>query len=275
MLQAFQVDIMLRSQFSLAIQKTIFLFCIASLVACSSKLDLYTNLSEFDANQVVAALKDGGLDGQKQAAKIGFIVRVPENELPSAVALLKSQGLPKQSYMRMGDVFKKDGMISTPLEERGRYLYALSQELENTLSQIDGVVLARVHPVLPERIVPGDPVQPSSCSVLIKYRPQLNPNIYEDKIRHLVSSSIPGLAKALPTAISIVFVPMTVDGEENTLVTPKANLDHDKSDSLLRWFVLFVLGLGVCMSIGALFNWHGRDGMKFISALLKIRKNNN
>lgn len=178
------------------------------LAACSRSLQLYTGLGEADANEVVAALLEGGIHAGKASAKQGFVVTVEQSELAAAVALLHERGLPRDGFSRMGDVFKKDGMISTPTEERARYLSVLASELENTLSRIDGVVLARVHPVLPERLVPGEPVLPSSCAVLIKYRPGWDPDAYEDRIRRLVLASIPGLAKSEFSAnrVSVVFV---------------------------------------------------------------------
>ena len=226
------------------------LSCGLSLSACTPTLDLYSGLSEQDANELIAALKEGGISSQKQAAKTGFIIKVPEAELASAVSLLRSQGLPRHAFVRMGDIFKKDGMISTPTEERGRYLYALSQELENTLTQIDGVILARVHPVLPERIVPGEPVQPSSCSVLIKHRPQWNPRLYEERIRRLLVSSIPGLTKALPTAVSIVFVPVQDDGDDVSRVKTRSGVEgqHD----LIRWGAMLLLAFGSLLCLGLL-----------------------
>ncbi|PUE49831.1 EscJ/YscJ/HrcJ family type III secretion inner membrane ring protein [Limnohabitans sp. 2KL-17] len=186
-------------------------WCCVSLVlvllGCSSRIDLFTGMSEQDANEVVSALIQAGVDGEKVAVpKQGFTVRVAKDELAVAVPHLYNLGLPRNTYQRLGDVFKKDGVVSTPIEERSRYLYALSQELENTLSQIDGVILARVHPVLPERLVPGEPAQPSSCSVLVKHRSDWSPTLYEDRIRRLVVSSIPGLARAPHSAVSIVFV---------------------------------------------------------------------
>lgn len=221
-----------------------------SMTACTPMLDLYSGLSESDANELIAALKEGGISSQKQAAKTGFIIKVPESELASAVSLLRSQGLPRHSFARMGDIFKKDGMISTPTEERGRYLYALSQELENTLTQIDGVILARVHPVLPERIVPGEPVQPSSCSVLIKHRPQWNPKQYEERIRRLLVSSIPGLSKALPTAVSIVFVPVLDDADEGGRLKPRPEAGSSRDP--FRWGVMLLLMMGALLCLGLL-----------------------
>jgi len=179
------------------------------LAGCSRSLELYAGLGEADANEVVAALLENGIHAGKASAKQGFIVTVNQSELAAAVALLHERGLPRDGFARMGDVFKKDGMISTPTEERARYLSALASELENTLSRIDGVVMARVHPVLPERLVPGEPVMPSSCAVLIKYRPGWDPDAYEERIRRLVLASIPGLAKSAFAAnnVSVVFVP--------------------------------------------------------------------
>lgn len=179
----------------------------AALGACSGSTDLYTGMSERDANEITAALSDHGIDASKDASgKQLYAIRVPKKDFSQAVAILQATGLPRNAFSRMGEIFKKDGMISTPTEERARFLYALSQELENTLSQIDGVVAARVHPVLPERIVPGDPVLPSSCSILIKHVPGLDTAAYEPLIRKLVLTSIPGLAEA-PDKITVVFVP--------------------------------------------------------------------
>jgi type III secretion protein J len=82
--------------------------------------------------------------------------------------------------------------------------------VESTLAQIDGVVVARVNVVLPERVAPGEPIQPASASVFIKYQPDLDPDSIEPQIRRLVSTSIPGLAGKDNSALSIVFVPAEV-----------------------------------------------------------------
>ncbi|MBV6322459.1 type III secretion system inner membrane ring lipoprotein SctJ [Duganella violaceipulchra] len=187
------------------------LVCCLLLPACSRSVPLYSGLSEGDANDIVAALLSNGIYAGKASSKQGYIVSVEGAELAAAVALLHERGLPRNAFARMGDIFKKDGMISSPTEERARYLAALAQELENTLSQIDGVVMARVHPVLPERLVPGEPVVPSSCAVMIKYRPGWEPDAYEDRIRRLILASMPGLAAtgAQGRGVAIVFVPAT------------------------------------------------------------------
>jgi type III secretion protein J len=190
---------------------------VASLLllgGCARAVELYSGLSEVDANEIVAALTSHGLQANKSATKQGFVVSLEDRDLAEAVSLLQAQGLPRHAYAGMGDVFRKDGMISTPTEERARYLYALSQELENTLSNIDGVVLARVHPVLPERLAPGEPMLPSSCAVLIKYQPGWDSDTYEERIRQLVIASIPGLAGG--GKVSIVFVPASNAHESNT-----------------------------------------------------------
>jgi len=177
-----------------------------ALGGCSNAVELYTGLTEPDANDIVATLSSQRIEATKTSAKQGFVITVPQDEFGPAISLLRTNGLPRSAYAGMGDVFKKDGMISTPTEERARYIYALSQELERTLTGIDGIVMARVHPVLPERLAPGEPVQVASCAVLVKYRPGWDSSLYEDRIRRLVISGIPGLSNAPSNNVSIVFV---------------------------------------------------------------------
>jgi len=246
------------------------LLAMALLAGCDSGTELYGGLSERDANDITAALSDHGIKARKTAlGKQLFAVSVPAADFSRSVTLLHAVGLPGSSFSRMGDIFKKDGMISTPTEERARFLHALSQELENTLSQIDGVVLARVHPVLPERVVPGEPVLPSSCSILIKHVPGWDTASYEPRVRKLVLASIPGLADA-PEKVAVVFVPSDAlavrdlamarsaarppAGAEATAGTGK-RLSGGSWQGWLLGIVAVVLGVGVP---SAWLWWHRR-----------------
>lgn len=183
------------------------------LSGCEDNIVLLTSLSEQDANEVVGALLSGGLYAEKKTEKKGVSVIIDSKDMAHAVAIMKAAGLPNKHQATMGEVFKKEGVISTPLEERARYIYALSQELEFTLSQIDSVVLARVHVVLPERVAPGQPIQPSSAAVFIKHHADLDPDVIRPRIFSMVSSSIPGLSHDAQDKISVSFVesiPITI-----------------------------------------------------------------
>ena len=79
-----------------------------------------------------------------------YTVMVDKARFADAINILKEAGLPKQEFQSMGQVFKKDGLISSPTQERAQMIFALSQELSRTVSEIDGVLSARVHLVLPE-----------------------------------------------------------------------------------------------------------------------------
>ena len=186
--------------------KSIIFVFILILNGCGEPtVELLTNLDEIDANDVVSTLIIHGVDAKKISLKDGISVNINENDMSRSVSILKASGLPNRKRTNMGEIFKKEGMISTPLEERARYIYALSQELEFTLSQIDKVLTARVHIVLPERIAPGQPIQPSSAAIFIKHLPELDPDVIENKIVRMVSSSIPGLS-ASKNKISITFI---------------------------------------------------------------------
>ena len=94
--------------------------------------------------------------------------------------------------------------MSTPLEERSRLIHALSQELSHTVSSIDGVLLARVTLVVPEKHPLSDKVVPSSASVLIKHRPGMDMDSLVPKIRALVVNSVEGLPYDSVTVVPFV-----------------------------------------------------------------------
>jgi type III secretion protein J len=163
------------------------------LCACSKLVDLQGGLNDIDANEVVTVLNRHGIEAQKRASKEGVVLAVKDGDIARATDVMRAAGLPRRARSDLGTIFKKEGMISTPLEERVRYIHGLSAELESTLLQFDRVVAARVHVVLPERIAPGEPIQPSSAAVFVKYVAPLDEDTVVPRIRNMVASSIPGL----------------------------------------------------------------------------------
>lgn len=171
---------------------------------CARKVELMAAMPEPEANEVMAALQNAGIEADKVPGKEGMVgVTIAADQVGRAVDLLREKGLPRERFAGMGQVFKKEGLISSPLEERARYLYALSQELGATLSQIDGVIVARVHVVLPERSTTGEASAASSAAVFIKHQDGYNIDTVQPMIRRLVTNSIPGLT---PDKVSIITI---------------------------------------------------------------------
>ena len=168
---------------------------LALVAACDTRVELISSVSESEANEALAALLDGGVKAGKIAGKEGVVsLDVAQSEVSKAIGILRVEGLPRERYAKMGEIFRKEGLISSPLEERARYIWALSQEISSTLSQIDGVIKARVHVVLPERSAGGDPSLPSSAAVFIKHKTGVNLEDSVAQIKRLVANSIPGLS---------------------------------------------------------------------------------
>ncbi|WP_196786429.1 type III secretion system inner membrane ring lipoprotein SctJ [Burkholderia diffusa] len=166
----------------------------AAMFLAGCKVTIHSQVSEGEANSALAVLLDAGIDAEKVAAEEkSFDVQVGDADVSRALDVLHAHGLPREHYADLGELFKKQGLVSTPAEERVRYIYGVSQELEHTISQIDGVVVARVHVVIPANDPLADQKMPSSASVFIKYRPSANPTALAPVVRSLVMRSIEGL----------------------------------------------------------------------------------
>ena len=185
------------------------LLLLALLTACGEQT-LYAKLDERQANDMVSALRLAGVPAQKAAKEDGFEVRTAESDFARAVQILKAQGLPREDYDSLGKVFKREGFVSTPVEERARLMHALSQELSHTLTSIDGVLQARVTLVVPERHPLSDKVQPSSASVMIKHRAGLDVESLLPKVRALVVNSVEGLPYESVSVVAFVAEPTPV-----------------------------------------------------------------
>ena len=167
-------------------------FGLLLLAGCGDET-LYSRLDEREANEMLAILLENGIDARKVGLGESLTLQTARSDLPRAIAVLSEQGYPREEFQSLGDVFQREGFVSSPLEERARLLYALSQELSRTLSAIDGVVTARVHLAIPEKRALTDEVTPSSASVFVKHRPGAAVADQAALIKALVVNSIEGL----------------------------------------------------------------------------------
>lgn len=182
--------------------------CAATVASCKS--ELYTNLDQRHANQIVATLRQHGIPADRSIGKGDRAsVSVEESRFAEAVAVLNDNGLPKQEFATLGDVFKRDGLVSSPVQERAQMIFALSQELSRTVSEIDGVLSARVHLVLPENDPLRQQLVPSSASVFIRHQASAPMSDLVPQVKMLVANGVAGLSY---DKVSVILVPVATRG---------------------------------------------------------------
>jgi type III secretion protein J len=171
------------------------LIILLALTLAGCKQPIYTKLSESEANDVLLTLIKGGIEAQKRTGEDGtFSVWVSDAEIATAIELLRADAQPSEHYSNLGEVFARNSLVSSPTEERIRYIYGLQQELAKTLSQIDGVLVARVHIVVPAADPFDATTKPSSASVFLKHRADINMQLVVPAVKDMVVRSIEGLS---------------------------------------------------------------------------------
>ncbi|WP_336970729.1 type III secretion system inner membrane ring lipoprotein SctJ [Sphingobium aromaticiconvertens] len=204
------------------------------LSACGTQ-EIYGQLKEAQANDMIAVLRDAHIDAGKSAGKDGlWSVNVDTDHFSQAIQLLRAKGLPRDDFATLGQVFEKKGFVSSPIEERARLIYGLSQELGHTVSEIDGVVQARVHLAMPQDDPLSEKVKPASAAVFIKYQPGYDLRSQTGAIKALVTNSIEGLTY---DKVSVVMFP-------SQAVAPRQDMALAQFDSPVTRIALAVVGLG-------------------------------
>ncbi|MDD3266731.1 MAG: type III secretion inner membrane ring lipoprotein SctJ [Burkholderiales bacterium] len=175
------------------------LICIIFIcnVGCNSNHDfvLGSTLSEQDSNRLILMLSQNGIDAIKQKAKDGtYSLLIANGNKDEAIKVMLSNGIPSNKFTNLGEMFKKDGFISSPIEEKSRFIYALQQQISDMIMQFNGVVSVNTNVSMPitDDILSNDHM--SSAAVLVKYKSGYNMTMYVSKIKRLVTNSVPGLS---------------------------------------------------------------------------------
>lgn len=237
---------------------------LALLTLSGCNVELFSNLSEQEANQVIAVLINAGIDVEKTATRDGITVMVEKGRFAEAVDILDRQGLPSVRYESIGDVFEKSGIVSSPTEERARYVYALSQELGNTVAEIDGVLSARVHVVLPETDILGRQFKPSSASVFVRHIDGVPVEQFTPHIKMLVANSIEGLVYDNVSVITIPAIDLTSQ--------MKDNISSVKISNSINYTVLIARFLLILILISATIYFFPQLRERF-SAIIQSQRN--
>jgi type III secretion protein J len=252
---------LLRSSLPRRVRRALVLLAALLLSACET--ELYNNLDQRQANEMVATLQQRGIPAQRVAVKGGqYTVVVDKDRFAESITILKDAGLPRQEFQTMGQVFKKDGLVSSPTQERAQMIFALSQELSGTVSEIDGVLSARVHLVLPENDPLRQQLVPSSASVFIRHRSNAPVGNLVPQVKMLVANGVAGLSY---DKVSVVLVPVDSQkpsqGQDLEMVSFLGLWMHRDNVAQAMWMFFGLVALVVLLAGGlgvVLFRRGGR-----------------
>lgn len=160
---------------------------------------LFSRLSPDDAGEIVAVLRETGVP--YRLTDNGTAVLVPDSHVYETRLSLAGQGLPRGGVVGF-EVFLESALGATDFDRQVRYNMALQGELTRTIRELDSVLDARVHIVMPERRLFARDERPATASVFLQLRPGTHLSSNQVRgIAHLIARSVEGLQ---PENITIV-----------------------------------------------------------------------
>ncbi|UCC43438.1 MAG: flagellar M-ring protein FliF [Candidatus Zixiibacteriota bacterium] len=160
---------------------------------------LYSNLAQADAGEVIAYLDDNKIP--YRLSNNGSTIEIPSSQVYRTRISLASDGLPKGGSMGYS-IFDRNNLGMTDFLQNLNFRRALEGELTRTIVQLDEVDAARVHIVMPKERLFKEDRKDATASVVLKLRGTAELSKRQiNGIAHLVASSVEGLK---PANISIL-----------------------------------------------------------------------
>ena len=185
---------------------------------------LYASLPEAEKARVVDALKNAGYDVRLDPSTGDVLV--PTNDYHKSRMTLAAQGLPASvpdGYSAVADI----PIGSSRSVENIRLKQSQEIELARSAGEIQGVIAARVHLAIPEKSVFARTSMAPTASVFVQLnegrslsRQQVN------AIVHLVSSSVPSLAKSDVTVVDQYGGLLSNPNDDPSSALSDAQLEH-------------------------------------------------
>ncbi len=205
------------------------------LVGCQS--ELYSNLKERDVNEMISVLAVNGIQANRTTDGKGtFGLTVDRSDFSLAISKLSEKGLPREQFGSLGKIFNSEKLVSTPFEERARFMHALNEELSNSISRINGVVSARVHLMVPEDSPFEQNKTPPRASVFIYQQGGQDLRQQIPTIKNLIVNSLDNLE------YSNVEVALFEDNTAATATSSNHTISSINNNGLWNVFLLVLLG---------------------------------
>lgn len=231
----------------------IILATVALLSGCNEE-KLLDNLTQEQANQVLAILQQHNISAQKNGnLKAGYAITVGRSENTAALSVIKQYQLPWAADVQIGSAFPSGSLVASPNAEQARVLSLQEQRLEQSLRIIAQVVNARVHlsyPAFNNDISAKKTT--AHVGVLISYKGEIDEAMFIPQIKSLIKNS---LDDVLYENISVVLFPAPVIQYSSPVKAP--------ADTVNNWLILLaVIVFFAVVTGGYLFYQTSRSTIK-------------
>lgn len=209
----------------------VILLAVSLLSGCNDE-KLLNNLTQEQANQVLAILQQHNISSQKQGTlKVGYSISVSPSESTAALSIINQYQLPWGAEVQIGQAFPESSLVTSPNAEQARVLSLQEQRLEQSLRIIAQVVNTRVHiSYSPFNNDISSKKPPRHVGILISYKGEIDENTFISQIKSLIKNSLNDVRYE---NISVVLFPAPVIQYSSPIEVPSSTAD--------LWLIFFVI----------------------------------